>query len=78
MTITFLLPLGKAYFHKIKVRETLSRSQSDLTTTDGNRASPHQLSCVMYMQEFKIFVLKFYLLFLIMQIRQAYCVVIKP
>jgi hypothetical protein len=32
-----LLAFGEADFHKIKDRETLSRSHSDLNTTDDNR-----------------------------------------
>jgi hypothetical protein len=49
-------------FHKIKGRETLSRSLSDLNPLmmmqDWLRASVLQLSCVMYVWAFKILVLE--------------------
>jgi hypothetical protein len=41
----------EAEFHKIKNRETLSRSHNDFNTTNNNeqlRASPCPLSCTMY------------------------------
>jgi hypothetical protein len=51
---------GISYFHKIKNRETLSRSHNNLNTTmltwNSPRASFHQLNCVLHVQEFKIFV----------------------
>jgi hypothetical protein len=52
--------LFKAYIHKLKGRETHSRSHKDLNTTDDNMGLPEasslQLSCIMHMSEFKTFV----------------------
>jgi hypothetical protein len=56
LTLTLLFGVLQ-YFHKMKGRETLSRSYNDLNTTDDSaslRASLHQLSCVMQAHEFKI------------------------
>jgi hypothetical protein len=54
----------EADFHKSKSREILSRSHNDLNTSDDNvgvTTSPHQLSCIMHMQELK-FLFHYYLL----------------
>jgi hypothetical protein len=46
-TFNFTLLFGESDFHKMKGRETLSRSHNDLNIIDSNtglRASPHPLS----------------------------------